>query len=67
MAIAWVLANPGGSSAIAGVRKIEHLDALPRAAEITLDDEVLKKLDDLFNINKGRPLQSGPAPEACAW
>jgi len=27
----------------------------------------MKKLDSIFDINKGRPLKKGPIPEAFAW
>lgn len=67
VSIAWVLRNPAVSSAIVGIRKIEHLDGLERAAELELSDEVIERLEDLFDINKGRPLKKGPAPEAYAW
>ena len=29
--------------------------------------EFLGRLDDIFNINRGRPLQPGSAPMAYAW
>lgn len=67
VAIAWVLANPAVSSTIVGIRTIEHLDDLERASELQLDEETMHTLDDLFDINKGRPLQKGAAPEAYAW
>lgn len=67
VSIAWVLRNPAVSSAIVGIRRLEHLDGLERAAELELSDDVMQKLDDLFDINKGRPLMKGPAPEAHAW
>jgi len=67
VAIAWVLANPAVSSAIVGIRTVEHLEGLERAAELKLDQETLDRLDDIFNINRGRPLRPGPAPEAFAW
>jgi aryl-alcohol dehydrogenase-like predicted oxidoreductase len=67
VAIAWTLANPAVSSAIAGVRTLEHLEGLDRAAELQLAQETLDRLDEIFNINLGRPLQPGEAPEAYAW
>jgi len=67
VAIAWVLANPAVYSAIVGIRTTAQLDGLERAAELNLDDEVMKKLDSIFDINKGRPLKKGPIPEAFAW
>jgi aryl-alcohol dehydrogenase-like predicted oxidoreductase len=67
VAIAWTLANPAVSSPIVGIRKVEHLDGLDRAAELELDNETLKRLDEIFSINKGRDLLTGPAPEAYSW
>ena len=67
VAIAWTLANPAVSSAIVGIRTVEHLDGLERAAEVQLDQSTMDRLDEIFNINRGRPLQRGEAPEAYAW
>jgi aryl-alcohol dehydrogenase-like predicted oxidoreductase len=67
VAIAWTLAHPAVASALVGVRKIEHLDGLDRAAELKLGEDVMDRLDVLFNINKGRPLMTNVAPEAYAW
>ena len=67
VAIAWVLANPAVSSAIVGVRTLAHLEGLDRAAELQLDQATMIELDKIFNINHGRPLRPGPAPEAFAW
>lgn len=67
VAIAWTLANPAVSSAIVGVRRLEHLEGLERAAELELDPEVIERLNEIFDINRGRPLKPGPAPEAFAW
>lgn len=67
VAIAWTLANPAVSSAIVGVRTVAHLEGLARAAELKLEESHLTKLDGIFNINRGRPLKSGEAPEAFAW
>jgi aryl-alcohol dehydrogenase-like predicted oxidoreductase len=67
VAIAWTLANPAVPSAIVGVRRLDHLDILKRSAELELDQETMERLDQIFNINRGRPLQPGPAPEAYSW
>jgi aryl-alcohol dehydrogenase-like predicted oxidoreductase len=67
VAIAWTLANPAVSSAIVGVRTLAHMDDLEQAAGLELDPEVMEKLDEIFNINRGRPLRPGPAPHAYAW
>jgi aryl-alcohol dehydrogenase-like predicted oxidoreductase len=67
VAIAWTLSNPAVASSIVGVRTVEQLDGLERAASFKLDADVLRRLDDLFSINRGRLLKTGPAPEAYAW
>lgn len=67
VAIAWTLANSTVATAIVGVRTLGHLDGLERATELKLDEEVMKRLDSIFNINKGRPIRPGAAPEAYSW
>lgn len=67
VAIAWTLAHPAVDSPIVGVRTVDHLDGLDRAAELELDEETLSRLDEIFDPNKGRPLRIGQAPEAYAW
>ena len=67
VAIAWTLAHPAVTSAIVGVRKLEHLDGLDRAAALKLAADVLARLNVIFDINKGRPLMATTAPEAYAW
>lgn len=67
VATAWTLAHPAVTSAIVGVRTIAHLEGLDRASELELDAETLTRLDEIFSINRGRPLKPGPAPEAYAW
>jgi aryl-alcohol dehydrogenase-like predicted oxidoreductase len=67
VAIAWVLQHPAVDSAIVGVRTVEQLDGLDRAAELTLDEAVLARLDEIFDINKGRKIAAGRSPMAHAW
>lgn len=67
VAIAWVLANPAVSSAIVGVRTVRHLDGLDRAAALKLSPEHLARLNEIFDINRGRPLRGSEAPFAFAW
>lgn len=45
MAMAFVLAHPGVTSAILGPRTMQHLDDLLAGAEVALDDEVLDRID----------------------
>ena len=67
VAIAWVLMNPAVSSAIVGVRTQGHLADLERAASLRLEPSHMARLNELFNINRGRPLRSSEAPHAFAW
>ena len=68
VAIAWTLAHPAVDSAIVGIRKLEHLDGIERAVDLELTPEIMSRLDEIFDINRGRPLRtSKPAPEAYAW
>mgnify|MGYP000960656532 FL=1 len=48
LAIAWVLRQPGVSSAITGATKISQLEETLKAVEIELDASVLEHLDELF-------------------
>lgn len=61
VALAWLLNQPGVTGPIVGPRTIEQLDENLRALELTLTDETLAALDDIF------PGPGGPAPEAYAW
>ncbi|MBW6492648.1 MAG: aldo/keto reductase [Lentimicrobium sp.] len=61
VALAWLLHNPVVTAPIIGPRTIEQLESAVRAASIKLDEEVLKKLDEIF------PGPGGEAPAAYAW
>jgi aryl-alcohol dehydrogenase-like predicted oxidoreductase len=67
VATAWTLNHPAVSSAIVGVRTVEQLDGIERAAELALSPETVGRLEEIFNINRGRPLGPGAAPEAYSW
>jgi aryl-alcohol dehydrogenase-like predicted oxidoreductase len=60
VALAWLLTRPGVTGPIVGPRTREQLDSALRALELTLSDELLAGLDDIFP-------GPGPAPEAFAW
>ena len=47
LALAFVLAHPGVTSAIIGPRTMGHLDDLLAGAEVALDDEVLDRIDEI--------------------
>jgi aryl-alcohol dehydrogenase-like predicted oxidoreductase len=61
VALAWLLHQPGVTAPIIGPRTEEQLESSFRALEVGLDEDVLRKLDEIF------PGPGGPAPEAYAW
>jgi aryl-alcohol dehydrogenase-like predicted oxidoreductase len=61
VAIAWLLANPVVTAPIIGPRTLEQFTGSLRSIDITLDREVLDRLDKIF------PGPGGTAPEAYAW
>jgi aryl-alcohol dehydrogenase-like predicted oxidoreductase len=67
VATAWVLQHPAVSSAIVGIRSVDQLAGLDRAAELNLDQGTLAKLDEIFDINRGRRIGAGHSPQAHAW
>jgi aryl-alcohol dehydrogenase-like predicted oxidoreductase len=67
VATAWVLQHPAVNSAIVGVRTVEQLEGLDRAAELAIDNSAMARLDEIFDINKGRKIGAGPSPQAHAW
>src|SRR5262249_11304362 len=48
VALAWLLANPAVTAPIVGPRTEEQLTGALRALEIRLNDEAMKKLDEIF-------------------
>jgi len=67
VSIAWTLHNPAVTSAIVGIRTLKHLENIEKAVELKLEPDILARLDEIFDINKGRSLRLEPAPEAYAW
>lgn len=61
IALAWLLHNPAVTAPIIGPRTMEQLLESPHALEITLSEEILVKLDEIW------PGPGGEAPEAYAW
>jgi aryl-alcohol dehydrogenase-like predicted oxidoreductase len=47
LAMAFAIAHPGVTSAIIGPRTMEQLDDLLASVEVTLDDEVLDRIDEI--------------------
>ena len=61
VALAWLLHQKAVTAPIIGPRTMEQLDGAMRALSLTLSQETMKQLDDLF------PGPGGTAPEAYAW
>lgn len=61
VALAWLLNNPVVTAPIIGPRTIDQLKDSLRSVEIKLDQETLKKLDEIW------PGPGGEAPKAYAW
>ncbi len=61
VALAWLLHNPIVTAPIIGPRTVEQLEDAVRATEVRLDEDVMKKLDEIF------PGPGGEAPMAYAW
>jgi NDP-hexose C3-ketoreductase / dTDP-4-oxo-2-deoxy-alpha-D-pentos-2-ene 2,3-reductase len=61
VALAWLMHQPAVTAPIAGPRTLEQLEGAISAAEITLDEKALGRLDEIF------PGPGGAAPEAYAW
>ena len=60
VALAWLLTRPGVTGPIVGPRTHEQLESALRAVELTLPEELLTSLDEIFP-------GPGPSPEAFAW
>jgi aryl-alcohol dehydrogenase-like predicted oxidoreductase len=58
--IAWLLSQPGVTAPIVGPRTVKQLESNLHALEVSLDDDALRRLDEIFP-----PV--GPAPQAYAW
>jgi aryl-alcohol dehydrogenase-like predicted oxidoreductase len=60
VALAWLLTRPAVTAPIIGPRTMEQFEGALESVEITLSDEVLAQLDDIFPGHK-------TAPEDYAW
>jgi voltage-dependent potassium channel beta subunit len=50
LALAWILHRPGISSVITGATKVEHVASNAKAAGISLDDETITEIEELFPL-----------------
>lgn len=61
VALAWLLHQPAVTAPIIGPRTLDQLNGSMRALSLSLSQDSLKRLDELF------PSPGGRAPEAYAW
>jgi aryl-alcohol dehydrogenase-like predicted oxidoreductase len=61
IAIAWLLHNPAVTAPIIGPRTAGQLTMSLRVLEVSLSDETLRRLDEIW------PGLGGEAPNAYAW
>jgi len=61
VALAWLLHQRAVTSPIIGPRTMEQLEGAMRALSLSLSNDILKQLDELF------PGPGGTAPESYAW
>lgn len=61
LGLAWLLHQPGVTGPIIGPRTLDQLESAVSALEISLSEDDLARLDELF------PGPGGQAPEAYAW
>lgn len=61
VALAWLLHNPVVTAPIIGPRTLEQLEGSLRSLDLTLNEEVLAKLDTIW------PGPGSESPEAYAW
>jgi aryl-alcohol dehydrogenase-like predicted oxidoreductase len=70
MAIAFVIRHPAVTAAIIGPRTLEQLESQLGAAELTLDDSVLDRIDEIVapgtNVNPADAGWTNPALDASA-
>jgi aryl-alcohol dehydrogenase-like predicted oxidoreductase len=70
MALAFVIRHPAVTSAIIGPRTMEHLESQLTAAEVTLSDDVLDRIDEIVppgsNVNPNDLGWENPAMSSVA-
>ena len=59
--LAWLLHNPAVTAPIIGPRTVEQMTSNLRALDISLSNETMKRLDEIW------PGPGGEAPNAYAW
>jgi len=61
LAVAWVLANPAVQVAIVGTRNPRHVDDAIAAADLKLDDQAMRAIDEVVSAEVA---VGGPTPES---
>jgi aryl-alcohol dehydrogenase-like predicted oxidoreductase len=61
LAVAWTLANPAVHVAIVGTRNPRHIDDAIAAAELKLDEQALRRIDEIVSAEVA---VGGPTPES---
>src|SRR5262249_1988528 len=66
---AWLLHNPAVTAPIVGPRTVEQLTDSVRSLDISLSDEIIKRLDDIWPVLavKRRKRTPGRAREEARW
>jgi aryl-alcohol dehydrogenase-like predicted oxidoreductase len=59
--VAWTLANPAVHVAIVGTRNPNHVDDAIAAVELKLDEQALRRIDEIVSAEVA---VAGPSPEA---
>lgn len=67
VALAWLLSNKVVTAPIIGPRTVEQLEGSLKALEITIDDDLKKRIDEIFPAVGIFGNETRPAPEAYAW
>jgi aryl-alcohol dehydrogenase-like predicted oxidoreductase len=62
LAIAWVLQNPNVASAIVGASRPEQIIDNIKAADIVLEADVMKKIDDVVSAVVQRDVKQTISP-----
>ena len=61
LAVAWTLANPAVQVAIVGTRNPRHIDDAIAAADLKLDQQALRRIDEMISAEVA---VGGPTPES---
>jgi aryl-alcohol dehydrogenase-like predicted oxidoreductase len=61
LAVAWTLANPAVHVAIVGTRNPRHIDDAIAAADLKLDQQALRRIDEIVSAEVA---VGGPTPES---